>query len=391
MKLKFLTWVIAMAMLPVPSLRAERHENDRRDDEAESQHEDIEDRDVTSGVYTMDNSPAGNKVWAFGRRPDGALTSAKLHPTGGRGTGSGLGNQGAVLLSHDGRWLFVCNPGSDEVSVFAVTPRGLTLSDRVSSEGRQPVSLTLHRNLLYVLNAGGAVGGADSIAGFVFAHGRLVPLLGAIHRLSADNTAPAQIAFTHDGDHLVVTEKATALIDTFTLGDDGLVSSAKMFTSPAAPPFGFATGRHNRIFVTQAAGGAGNPGASSVSSYEVAEDGDLVVISDSVASFQTAACWMVLTGNEHFAFAANTPNDSISSYRVGSDGTLELLKSQAALTGAGSGPADMALSRDNRFFYGLTAGRGAILSFRLNAGNGELQPLSGGGTVPTTANGLAAQ
>ncbi len=380
-----------MAMLPAASLRAELDGFEHLNDETANRREDANSLDGMSAVYTMDNSPAGNKVWAFGRRSDGSLIGPRLHPTGGRGTGGGLGNQGAVLLSHDGRWLFVCNPGSDEVSVFAVTARGLALTDRVSSEGRQPVSLTLHRNLLYVLNAGGGAGAADNIAGFVFAHGQLAHLSGAIYSLSAGNTGPAQIAFTSDGDHLVVTEKATGLIDTFTLGDDGLLSGGKRFTSPAPPPFGFAAGQHNRIFVTQAAGGAGNPGASSVSSYEVADDGDLVVISDSVASLQTAACWMVLTGNERFAFAANTPNDSISSYRVGGDGRLELLKSQAALTGAGSGPADMALSRDNRFFYGLTAGRGAILSFRLNAGNGELQPLSGGGAVPTTANGLAAQ
>ncbi len=52
---------------------------------------------------------------------------------------------------------------------------------------------------------------------------------------------------------------------------------------------------------------------------------------------------------------------------------------------------DMALSRDNRFFYALTPGTGAILGFRLNPGNGALQPLAGGGSVPNTANGLAAQ
>ncbi len=293
MNLKLLSLILSVILLPTAALRADQRDH----------------RGSAGAVYTMDNAPGGNQVWAFDRRADGSLTGPKLHPTGGLGTGAGLGNQGGVLLSRDGRWLFACNAGSDEVSVFAVTQRGLKLTDKVSSEGRRPVSLTLHRNLLYVLNAGGGAGGMDNIAGFVFVHGQLVALPGATHNLSAAATDPAQIAFTSDGEHLVVTEKATALIDTFTLGDDGLVADFKSFVSPAPPPFGFAAGRHNRIFVTQAAGGAGNPGASSVSSYEVAEDGDLMVISDSVPALQTAACWMALTRNERFAYSANTPND----------------------------------------------------------------------------------
>lgn len=384
MKQKLLIWVIAMTMLPAVSVRAEHGESGHAGDEPTR-------RGIVGGVYTMDNSLSGNNVWAFGRRPDGSLTGPKLYPTDGLGTGGGLGNQGAVLLSGDGRWLFVCNAGSHEISVFAVTHHGLTLTDKVNSEGRQPISLTLHRNLLYALNAGGAAGATDSIAGFLFAHGRLTHLPGTTHSLSADNTGPAQVAFTRDGNRLVVTEKDTALIDAFTLGDDGLVSDFKMFQSPAPPPFGFAVGRHNRIFVTQAAGGAGNPGASSVSSYQVSEDGELAIISDSVASHQTAACWLVLARNERFAYTANTPDDSISSYLVDSDGSLELLESQAALTGTGSGPADLALSRDNHFLYSLNPGSETIGSFRRNIGNGALEPLPSGGSVPATSNGLAAE
>src|SRR5712691_9295294 len=50
----------------------------------------------------------------------------------------------------------------NEVSVFAVESDGLELTDRVSSGGEQPVSVTAFRGLVYVLNAGGA----GNITGF---------------------------------------------------------------------------------------------------------------------------------------------------------------------------------------------------------------------------------
>jgi 6-phosphogluconolactonase (cycloisomerase 2 family) len=314
-----------------------------------------------------------------------------IYPTGGTGTGDGLGNQGAVVLSAEGKWLIVCNAGSDELSVFSVDGQNLMLSDKVNSQGQRPVSVTLHRNLVYVLNAGGAEGGSDNVAGFLFVCGRLYPLAGSLHPLSGPNTGPAQIGFTQDGRHLVVTEKATALIDVFALGDCGEVASHQMFLSPDPPPFGFAAGKHDRIYVSQANGGDANPGASSVSSYLVTDEGGLETITDSVATHQTAACWVVLSPDQRFAYTANTPNDSISSLAVRRDGQLELRQSQAALTGSGSGPVDMAFSRGARFLYSLNAGNGTVGAFRQNSGNGALHPLGGASGLPAGCNGLAAQ
>src|SRR4029077_1044335 len=100
-------------------------------------------------------------------------------------------------------------------------PQGLQLADKGSSGGRVPVSLAFHHNLLYVVNAGGTVGDKDNVTAFVFADGKLSALPGSTRALSGDNTGPAQVSFTRSGDVLVVTERLTSLIDTFTLGDDG--------------------------------------------------------------------------------------------------------------------------------------------------------------------------
>ena len=101
-----------------------------------------------------------------------ALSAGPSYATGGMGVGTsqGLPSQGSVLLSRDGHWLFVCNPGSDDISVFETLPGGeLQLTDRVGSGGSHPLSLAISGNLLYVLNAGGYVGDIDNITAFILA------------------------------------------------------------------------------------------------------------------------------------------------------------------------------------------------------------------------------
>ncbi len=334
-------------------------------------------------LYTIDNAAGGNHVLVFQRSVHGGLTGAGSVATGGTGAGAGLSSQGAIVLSRDGRWLFVCNPGSSDVSVLAVSGEGLTLTDKVASGGQMPVSLTLRHNLLYVLNAGGGAGDKDNITAFVFALGKLVPLPDATRALSADNTGPAQVSFTRSGDALVVTERLTGLIDTFLVGDDGLAADHKVFMSAGTTPFGFDVGREDRVFVSEA-------GTGSVSSYAVSEGGDLAVISAAVPTIQAAPCWVISSRDGRFIYTANAGSGSISGYRVGHDGSLELLDpdGRTGVTGDGSHPVDMAQSRDGRFLYALANGNGTLNAFRVRP-DGSLQPVMVVSGIPTSAAGLA--
>src|SRR5262245_8753838 len=117
---------LAATLAPNYSHAREREDHDGR-------------RDPGGAVYTMDNATNQNHVIAFTRSADGQLTPAGSFATAGSGTGSGLGSQGAVTLSDNARWLFACNAGSSEISVFRVTPTGLVLTDKVSSEGKRPI------------------------------------------------------------------------------------------------------------------------------------------------------------------------------------------------------------------------------------------------------------
>src|SRR6266851_4170810 len=147
-------------------------------------------------VYTITNQVGGNAVAVFA--PAGSFS------TGGAGTGAGLGSQGAVTLSNDGRLLFTVNAGSNDVSVFRVDPQGLSLLSRTPSGGTLPTSVTVSRNVVYVLNAGGA----GNITGFrLNSAGGLAPIAGSTKAFSGGAVAPAQVSFSPDGSQLVVSEK----------------------------------------------------------------------------------------------------------------------------------------------------------------------------------------
>src|SRR3954447_17384728 len=74
-------------------------------------------------VYTQTNAPAGNAVHRLRRGPDGSLTPVATCRTGGTGTGAGLGSQGAVALSDDGRVVIAVDAGSNDIAVFRVGRR----------------------------------------------------------------------------------------------------------------------------------------------------------------------------------------------------------------------------------------------------------------------------
>jgi len=326
-------------------------------------------------VYTLMNSTSGNAVAVFARAADGTLSAAGTVATGGTGTGSGLGSQGAVALSDDGRWLFAVNAGSNEVSIFRVGPAGLTLTSRFASGGSLPISLTVRHNLLYVLNAGGS----GDIAGFSLgSDGSATPLAGGA--LPLGGSGPAEVAFSGDGRSLVVTEKNSNSIDVYAVGQDGIATGPKSFASAGGTPFGFAFGRPGELLVSEAAGSA--------SSYDL-EGGALGVVSGAVSTHQGAPCWLVVTPDGRFAYTANAHSGTISGFAVGQGGTLRLLDADGATATVGAGNVDLALSGDGRFLYQLR-GAGPIVALRVE-NDGHLTVLGGAGAMPGSVAGLAAQ
>jgi 6-phosphogluconolactonase len=337
-------------------------------------------------VFTMTNDPAGNQVWAYAIGPGGAIIPAGHFSTGGKGTGASLADQGSLALSADHRWLFVVNAGSDSISVFQVHAPGgpgplLTLAQTVSSHGVAPVSVTVHGPLVYVLNAGStAVPG--NIFGFYLAdHGVLFPLPGSSRPLSSSApVGPAEIAFDAAGTALVVTEKTTSAIDSYSVGYRGYASGPATTNSSGSTPYGFAFGRGNTLVVSDA-----GPGA--LASYHVARSGALSSVSTPIADGQAAACWVATVEGGAYAFTSNAHSDSISSYAVGTNGTLSLVQSVAASTGAGD--TDLAVGGHGHLLFVLDSGASEIEEFSVGSGAGLTTQFAVFG-LPSTAEGLAA-
>jgi 6-phosphogluconolactonase len=339
-------------------------------------------------VYVMTNQPTGNSVMDFHRDANGMLTLVGTFASGGNGAGTGadpLGSQGSLVLSEDHRLLFTVNAGSNSVSVFAILEGGLKLLNTAPSGGSMPVSVAVMNDLVYVLNGGGT----PNISGIridPFTN-RLMPLPGSTQNLPGGAAAaPAQVSFSPDGSVLIVTEKGTNLIDTFTV-ERGLPRAGVSINASGTTPFGFTFNNFDDAIVSYAGAGTGT---AALSSYEVHDNGGLAVITPALGDTQSAACWVVIPRNGEFAYTSNTASGTISSYSVSDHGRLTLMNVAVASTGNGSVPIDMALSRNSRFLYVRTAGNGGISGFRIEA-DGSLTPITTATGVPAGAQGVAAR
>ena len=337
-------------------------------------------------VYVLGNQDSGNTVIVFRRAENGALTRVQEASTGGLGSGGTpdpLASQGALTLNESGHLLFAVNAGSNDLSALLVTEDGLRLADRKPSGGERPVSVTVHGNVVYVLNASGT----PNISGFfVNPHGKLTPIPDSTRLLAGGaSAAPAEVRFSPDGGLLLVTEKGTSLIDLFAVDDDGHIFRQSSQSSNGSTPFGFSFVRGRSLIVSEA-------GGSTLSSYKLVEEDadsdDLKIISGSVPNNQVAACWVVVKSSRRVAFSSNTGSGTISSFRIAPRGELSLIAGVAADLGAGSGAIDMALSHGSRFLYVLSSDLGTVTGFRVSGG--QLVKISQQDGLPLSMQGLAA-
>ena len=336
-------------------------------------------------VFVLSNQAAGNSVLVYDRQADGSLTAAGSVSTNGNGTGAGLGSQGALAYSPDGDLLFVVNAGSNTVTSFRVRDDKLTRVSTVASGGTRPISLTAHDGVLYVLNAGGT----GNIAGLRYSNnGSLSTIANSSRSLSSTASDPAEIAFAEDGGRLIVTEKGTNMIGSYFVANNGLASAGQFRAASGITPFGFAVS-DDEIIVAEAFGGAAN--ASAVSSYHVGRVGPVTTVSGSVPTTETSACWIAVTGNGKFAFSANTGSGTVSAYRIARNGELALIPTDgvSALIGAGTAPADLAVSRNSRYLYVRNGGNRTISAIRVHS-DGALTVLGTTLNLPAGTAGLVA-
>jgi hypothetical protein len=160
------------------------------------------------------------------------------------------------------------------VSVLGFEDYHLRLRQVLASGGVFPVSVAVHGDLLYVLNAHEAA----AVTGYRITDGEFCPIQGSTRALELTpvtgpgqfvNT-PGQIGFTPDGRQLVITTKRNgSLIDVFVMGTDGRPSETFVANPAGVPiPFGFTFDDNNNLVVTDAA-------TSTLSTYSIRSDGKI--------------------------------------------------------------------------------------------------------------------
>lgn len=314
-----------------------------------------DDDEVGSMVYIATNPSGPNGVEAFERnRMTGRLTRKDRYLTSGQGDAS-IGGAQSHALASDGQHLYVVNTGSDDISAFAIERDGsLRLLGRTASQGRRPVSLALHGNLLYVANEGNnpfvppALPG--SYSGFRIRHdGTLDPIPGSTVMLSAGDS-PVEIMFNQNGSRVVAARIGTGIIDTFRVDGKGLlVKNAQLAGQPAIFGGAVSPTRSEQFFMTLA-----GPVAPAVTSYRLQDSGPAAVVSTDTSAALVDPCWAVASPDGKRLWSSSFIPRSLTLYTVDAAGRLSP-RSANTPADSGAGSIDIALDPEGKFLYRLRA------------------------------------
>ena len=350
-------------------------------------------KDAAGAVFVMNNDASENEVIAFARNANGTLGESVSYDTHGRGSGGitdPLESQGSLTLSRDHSLLFAVNAGSGDVTVFNVHKSGaLNFLSNTPSGGAQPSAIAEFNGLVYVLNSGGA----GSLVGFNLGNGsQLRQIKNSTAFLTGTTTGGASLAFSPDGQFLVVTERVANNIDVFHVQADGTLSPIVVNPNPAPGTFSVAFAPEGVAIVSET-GTAGATNGSAISSYKVNPNGTLTAITQSLATFAAGNCWDAITPDGRWVYVSNSGSDNVSGFNIGKDGSLTPIAGTILGNNpAGSHNVDIAVSADGRFVYTINSQSGNIGVFGINQNDGTLTSLGQAGDLPKSVgfNGIAA-
>jgi 6-phosphogluconolactonase (cycloisomerase 2 family) len=316
-----------------------------------------------STVFVQTNDPTGNSIDVFHRNGDGTLAFLKSYATGGAGgresgaTSDPLASQGSLALVPNAGLLLAVNAGSNTISVFDVSGDRLHLEQVLPSGGPFPTSLGVSGNLVYVLDAGLQ----GFVSGFRITGGGLHPIAGSTRTLGLANSnppfflsSPAEVGFTANGAHLVVTTKTNSTVDVFSVAADGRLSEAPVKNAAGPVPFAFVSIGGDRLLLNFA-------GNSSLQTITVNGDNTITPTSAQVPDGQVAACW--ITSARGFDYVSNTGSGDISQFQV-SGSSVALVNPVAAANVNGAIDSGAA----GGFLYVQAGSEGTVHVFAIGAG-----------------------
>jgi 6-phosphogluconolactonase (cycloisomerase 2 family) len=333
-------------------------------------------------VFVQTDNTAGNTIVAYTPTGDGGLQQVGTYPTGGNGgqlTGSvvdHLSSEGSLAYDQRAGLLYAVNAGSNTITVFRVWGDRLIRSQVVSSGGQFPVSIAVHGNQVFVLNAWGGA----SVSGFLQVGGYLIPVPSWTRDLGLGTSSstvftgtPGQIGFTPGGSQLVVTTKNAAdTVDVFSNGPFGPSAEPTVTSLPGAVPFGFTFDQYGHLALAET-------GAGAIATFAIAPDGTLTLLG-TAATGQAATCWV--TAAPHGAlYASNAGSGTESTLSTEPDGAVTL----QGTTPTDAGTVDAAVSSDGQYLYVQAGGAGNVDAYRINPGGSLTE--TGSVTVPGAVGG----
>jgi len=300
-------------------------------------------------VYVESNNPdpGQNAILAYHRNPTtGALTPFTAGPFLTHGTGffnddERLGPDDSdqeIAVSADRRFLFAVNQGSGTIAVFTILADGrlrLIPGAPYKSGGDQPVSVGIaSNNTLVVVNkgdadAGDTTGSKPNYTTFqISANGRLTKIPGSTVEI-ARGASPSQALISRDGkfvfgDNLFARQfpappgfppfvpPFASELESFKVGTDGKLTRAPgspfgFPVGPPEPPFMLGLQIHPTRNIVYAGFVVGNK----IGVFTYDNNGVLHFVR-AIQLRGIATCWLEVSDNGKFMYAANSADDSIS-------------------------------------------------------------------------------
>lgn len=357
-----------------------------------------------SHLYTQTNETV-NKIIHYARNADGTLTEVERVSTGGRGTNGykfftgqnsapdTLVSAAAITMSADHSMLFAVNAADSSVSSFAVGKDGkLQLRDRKPTGEAAPptaVAYNAKAHTLYVVHQRGP----NHIRSFTVVDGMLTAT-GKAYTLNTpqfNDRIPTQIVSSPDGRFLLANMLANKPppkpvlandetkdgLMVFPVNPDGTLGKVVINDAGGVEPFGltFLNGS-NDTFVNTLSDSSG------VVLSKLDPDGKVtnsplakVDVSGAPKGGPAETCWVALSPDNRFAYAANYGLSNLTSFAI-ENGTIRTAADNIGrVTGDGkftsaagvvsSAPLDAWASKDG-FLYQLYPNASQLVAYRMN-------------------------
>jgi 6-phosphogluconolactonase len=288
----------------------------------------------SNGFFAYVTNGRANNVTAFRVSTEGALLLAPTTPANPN-PASVDAAPSAVAIAPDTKHLYVANNGNDTVTAFTIESAGaLTLipptagnPNPVAVNGADPASMAISQNgkFLYVANSGSNDVTAFSI-GTTGLLSRIAPSGTNANPISTGGTVPKGMTVSPNGSFLYVTNSGSHNLSVFQIGANGLLTLVPAGTNTNPVSIGGTT--PNALMISldgrflYVANGGGN-----VSAFSIGGDGLLTLVPSSAGNLNPVSAGtnpvaLTISPDGRFLYVANQ-GGRVSAYTVTTEtGTL---------------------------------------------------------------------